>query len=176
VGRRSGNDTISILPGASISLTGTQSATAVDAGSGNDSVLNDGSVSVTLTPPAATDKSASCAPQGVGIAGGGGNDTVSNRGTIAVQTASGGSQAPQCNPSGSDDKHGGDKDDDDRNGGRPAKPSAASIGITGDSGNDQISNSGSIAVTASSASSSPQATAKGIYGANRDDILPNLPP
>src|SRR5262249_1492927 len=55
---RSGNDTISLLPGASISPTGTQSATAVDAGSGNDSVLNDGSVSVTLTPPAATDKSA----------------------------------------------------------------------------------------------------------------------
>ena len=49
---RSGNDSISILPGASIILSGPRSATAVDAGPGNDSVVNEGIISVTVTLPA----------------------------------------------------------------------------------------------------------------------------
>src|SRR5258708_3397503 len=85
---KSGDDSISILPSASIILAAPQSATAVDAGSGNDSVANDGLVSVTVSPaPAApAGKSAACSVQAVGIAGGGGNDIVNNPGAIAVQT------------------------------------------------------------------------------------------
>ncbi len=167
---KSGDDSISILPGASIILAAPQSATAVDAGSGNDSVANDGLVSVTVSPaPAApAGKSAACSVQAVGIAGGGGNDIVNNRGAIAVQTiVAGGTPSPQCDPSRSGDKH----DDDD--GHRPVKPTAASIGILGGNGNDQINNSGSIAVGASSDANSPQVSAKGIVGANGDDVIVN---
>ncbi|HUL91104.1 MAG TPA: hypothetical protein VLV56_02050 [Burkholderiales bacterium] len=176
---KSGNDSISILSGASISLTGAQSATAIDAGSGNDSVVNDGRVSVTVSPaPAApAGKSTSCSAsggdssgkspvQGVGIAGGGGNDLVNNRGTVAVQTsAAGGTQAPQCESSSSGH--------DDNGGHPPVKPAALSIGILGDKGNDQISNSGSLTVGASSDGGSPQATAKGIAGGNGNDLIVN---
>src|SRR5882672_11411240 len=93
---RSGDDSISILPNASIILGTQQSTTAVDAGSGNDSVVNDGLVSLTLALPAVAPagKSSSCSAnrdvQGVGIAGGGGYDLINNRGAIAVQTAGGG--------------------------------------------------------------------------------------
>ncbi len=169
---RSGDDSISILPNASIILGTQQSTTAVDAGPGNDSVVNDGLVSLTVAPPAVAPagKSSSCSAnrdvQGVGIAGGGGNDLVNNRGAIAVQTAASGTGA-QCDPSHSDDKH----DDDD--GHRTVKPTAASIGILGGNGNDQISNSGSIAVSASSDAASPQVSAKGIVGANGDDVIVN---
>src|SRR5882672_5702858 len=172
---KSGDDSISILTGASISITGTQSATAVDAGSGNDSVVNDGRISVTLAPPAVAPagKSSSCSPnrdvQGVGIAGGGGYDLIDNRGTIAVQTtATAGTQPPQCDSSHSDNGHGDD------NGHPPLKPAAASIGILGDSGNDQISSSGSVVVGASSDASSPQVIAKGIAGGNGNDTVVNL--
>src|SRR5258708_36641491 len=82
---KSGDDSISILPGASIILAAPQSATAVDAGSGNDSVANDGLVSVTVShaPAAPAGKSAACSVQAVGIAGGGGNDIANNPGAIA---------------------------------------------------------------------------------------------
>src|SRR5258708_3159849 len=167
---KSGDDSISILPSASIILAAPQSATAVDAGSGNDSVANDGLVSVTVSPaPAApAGKSAACSVQAVGIAGGGGNDLVNNRGAIAVRTiVDGGTPSRQCDPSRSGDKH----DDDD--GHRPVKPTAASIGILGGNGNDQINNSGSMAVSASSDANSPQVSAKGIVGANGDDVIAN---
>src|SRR5882672_9779437 len=177
---RSGDDSISILPGASIILAAPQFTTAVDAGSGNDSVVNDGLVSLTVSPaPAApAGKSAACSAyrddsndkstvQAVGIAGGGGNDLVNNRGAIAVQSAAASGTGAQCDPSHSDDKH---DDDDDH---RPVKPTAASIGILGGNGNDKINNSGSMAVSASSDTNSPQVTAKGIAGANGDDTIVN---
>src|SRR5258708_11024972 len=144
---KSGDDSISILPSASIILAAPRSATAVDAGSGNDSVANDGLVSVTVSPaPAApAGKSAACSVQAVGIAGGGGNDIVNNRGAIAVQTiVAGGTPSPQCDPSRSRDQH---HDDD---GHPPVKPTPARICLLPRHGNHPIHNNASTAVTPSS--------------------------
>ena len=120
----SGDDSISILPGASISVADPRYATAVDAGAGNDSVVNEGRISVTVTPPA-----------------------------LAPAAASASCSAYWNDPYGASTVRG--------------------IGILGGSGNDRISNSGSITVGASSDASSPQATAKGIAGGNGDDLIVN---
>ena len=118
----SGDDSISVLPGASVSLTAQRSATAIDAGSGNDSVVNEGIISVTVTLPA-----------------------------LAPAASSSSCSAYWNDPYGLNAVRG--------------------IGILGGSGNDQIYNSGSLSVSASSDASSPQASAKGIVGANGDDLI-----
>ncbi|MFM9881887.1 MAG: autotransporter domain-containing protein [Burkholderiales bacterium] len=104
------------LPGASAGVKTTMSAAAIDAGSGNDSVVNDGRVGVTVNAPVegvaaapgrtetgcSTPKGSASGKrtaQAVDIAEGGGNDRVDNRGPIAVDAAAaGGTQtgSPPC--------------------------------------------------------------------------------
>src|SRR5436190_14417642 len=151
VAAKSGNDSITVSAGASVSVSSSGSATAIDAGTGNDTVVNNGRVAVTINSNLASAPSSACptasSVQGVGIAGGGGNDQVTTRGTITTQTTTTGAGS--------------------------ACRGAVSVGVLGNNNSDQIENSGSIAASASGDTAGVPVTAKGVAGGNGNDTITN---
>lgn len=150
---RGGNDRVTVAPGARVDLTvpaTRNSGAAIDAGTGDDVVTNDGIVSLTTSTPSASSTNASTA-QGIT--------------TASVPAATKGARAPahdervQARHPRNEHAHAGRGHDVHGHGGRPShhhpKPdhdhvstaTAGLVGIVGGEGNDRIVNRGTLTVT-----------------------------
>jgi len=179
----SGDDHVSMLADADVSIeppASVVSPIAIDAGPGRDTVVNEGSVSITATQsmegagtPNGCDpsyrSSPTNSPQAIGIAGGAGDDTLENRGAITARSTA--EPAPAANPASqcgaSASLHG--KSDREST----SDPAVSSTGVQGGDGHDVIGNSGTLEASATSSVDGQPVAATGIDAGDGDDYVVN---
>lgn len=160
----SGNDHVAVLPDASVVVEVVPSNTpsiAIDVGTGDDTVENDGIVSLTANPPpvpvSASSEPLGCSSSGsgtvIGVSGGRGNDVIENRATVSVQTTRARPSNQQASSSCARTKE--------------------SVGVRGDSGDDTLKNSSAITVSESSSVIGTPVAVIGIDGGDGNDEIVN---
>ncbi|MGD8568263.1 MAG: autotransporter outer membrane beta-barrel domain-containing protein [Gammaproteobacteria bacterium] len=173
-----GDDTVTVLSNATITVQGvapTTSVTAIDAGNGNDTVINFGSVFAGLAGETDSVVSTVNVPVlsvqtndpwnrllATGINLGNGEDHVSNHGSLEVESVLNSAVQPQITTTTSS-----------RQEPQPLVTEIAALGIAGGNSGDVIENTGQLTVTATDNTGANAATAVGINSGNGKDIITN---
>ena len=161
---KSGNDTITVISGASMTAGAPAAQTGIDGGNGKDTIISHAEIAVSSDGATATTS---------GVAGAKQDDTIQNNGTLTVTSTAENNRAGLAIVVG---------------GNATTEATGTATGIDGGAGKDQITNAGAVTVTARAASSAKDfsinvdlgnldasikatATATGLGGGNANDAI-----